>query len=859
MGELIFGVIGWALVLWFLGAFDQDSKPIKKQPPVRQQKIVTKQPELDPVKELLKKYKKFFDELLKYPLTHDQRLSIVDSRRRNLVLASAGCGKTSVLIAKLAYLHFQEDKPLSKILILAFNSSVRKELQDRLKEIGIVDAEIHTFHSFGKSVLKHYNQNSKLDKHASEDTSGVISTNFIRELIYKCSDEHPELLRKILEFRALCRHHQVYKLANSMGEFQELMQSFPYKKSRTIINDDKRFVSLPVLGGKFAVKSQQEWLIANWFILNGINVKYETAFPNVDFDYTPDFYIPEANLWIEHFAIDRDGKSPFEGYVDDANEKKNLHQSRDSNFECTYSYEYYEDIIIEKLESIMKKNDIELNPLSEKEIQKLLDDMEVDTFFRYISEMLKLIKSNIISVDEISERLSMLEDKFRANRFKEIIIPLFNTYENYLRESETIDFEDMILKAINLLNSNSNDNEFKYSHILVDEFQDLSRTRKDLLEAILNLGYGELFGVGDDWQSIYRFTGADISMTLDFDDHFKSNGPFDFLDKDEIKKEHNISDGNKVFSVAKTHRCSKNISDLASSFIIKNPYQWAKDIESHQPKNSKIKFQTMDGYTTENLITLIKKLPQPKDEESIFVLYPFNRHGKLIDLKEVNKYFPKYKIQDGSIHRAKGLEADHVILLGMDSGPWGFPMLLGEDPLRDAFLPDSDKFEYSEERRVFYVAMTRARDQLVICNNSNDRPQSRFVDEVLSLVNSKNIPYEVFEIISDKLKVIGKCPECEKNRKSGMLHIKTKNPENHNPRSRGRKYKVFIGCNKFHRNTESYDFCDYVDHQSKVPCPHCLKEQERGFLEVSFSDNAPVVRLTCNKCNQFLNYYDFHK
>ena len=321
-------------------------------------------------------------------------------------------------------------------------------------------------------------------------------------------------------------------------------------------------------------------------------------------------------------------------------------------------------------------------------------------------------------MNEIPEKLSNLEDKFRANRFKEIIVPIFNSYENYLSKEKTIDFEDMILKAVNLLKTNEN-NEFKYSHILVDEFQDLSMARKNLLKSLLDLDDGELFGVGDDWQSINRFTGADVSLTLDFDTYFE----YKFFKKRQSDTEESefpsydlTFQPPKIFSVAQTHRCSKNISNIASDFITMNPYQWSKDIESKQTRNPKIKFQTMDEYKTKHVITLINRIPKPNTTESIFVLYPYNRISKLIDFDKVNESFSNISIQNGTIHSAKGLEADHVILLGMDQGPWGFPMLLGEDPLRDAFLPDSDNYEYSEERRVFYVAMTRAKFNLIIFN-----------------------------------------------------------------------------------------------------------------------------------------------
>ena len=858
--EILVVIAAWYAFIKFFG---EDNKPKinNYSSPPKPQKTVTKDPESEKLKRLLEENKVFFDNLLKYPLTHDQRVSILDSRKRNLVLASAGCGKTSVLISKLAYLHFQKGVPVSNILLLAFNSSVRSELKVRLKEIGIEDAEIHTFHSFGKSVLEYHKESIALDKHANEDTSGVITTNFIRELIFKASTQNPDLIRNVLEFRALCRHHSIFKLAKDMNEFRELMQSFPYKRSHTGINEDSRYIDLPVLGGEFAVKSQQEWLIANWFKLNGIKVKYESPFPNVDFKYTPDFYIPEADLWIEHFAINRDGSSPFPGYVDDANRKKELHEAHKSNFACTYSYEYYEDTIIEKLESILRANGIEKNPLSNEELQKLLDSLEVDTFYRYISEMLKLIKANIISKEDIIERLSTLEDKFRANRFKAIILPIFETYEKHLQDSKTIDFEDMILKAVSLLKSDKNNAAFKYSFLLIDEFQDLSRTRYDLLNSLLNLGNGELFGVGDDWQSINRFTGADVSITLEFDDLFKYDWfpftAFDINEENPTPKDQKIL--TKIFSASQTHRCSQNISKLASSFITKNPSQWKKDIVSNQKKNSEIKFQSMDAYNTKNLITLIKRMSVPNQEESIFILYPFNRLGKEINFEKLDEYFPKFKIQHGSIHRAKGLEADHVILIGMDQGPWGFPMLLGEDPLRDAFLPASDVYEYSEERRVFYVAMTRAKDNLIICNNPKNGPQSRFVDEIERIADLEKIPYEILPIITDNSAAVGRCPACVSNRRNGFLLIKTKNPKNHTGKSYGRKFNAFLGCSLFHENKESHNFCDYMDHNSPIPCPACLKKNESGFLSIHFNDRAPKVRLECDHCSQVLNYYDFHK
>lgn len=857
------------IVLFFAAIFifNSDSSPRTSSTQQPVQKVVTNTEPSDSQKKLLEQLNSFFSNLLSYPLTLDQRIAIINDHKRNLVLASAGCGKSSVLIARYAYLEKIKKINSSKILIMAFNSAVRVELRERLKAIGIEQANIHTFHSFGRSVLEHQNISVELNQFAREDTHGIIATNLVEMLVDQIAKNNPFIKQQILEFRALCRFQDAYQFASTHEEYQLLVNSIPFRRDSNKLNDENRFFTIPSLDKNIHVRSQQELLIANWLIINGIKFEYEKSYPGADFTYKPDFYLNDASLWLEHFAIDRDGNSPFPGYVDEYSQKLNFHQAAGTNFECTYSYEYSENSIIEKLESILKKHGIEKKPLKEEQIEALLQKIEIQPFYRVITEILKLIKSNNLSDSEVIKKLNQVYESFRAVRFLEIIIPIRQEYEKYLSDTNTIDYDDMILTAANELSTNNTSadirNSFSFEEILIDEFQDISFSRSELLKSLFRIGDPNLFSVGDDWQSIYRFTGADISHTLNFQESYRYKIPEE-LQSIEFTDNHGefikgISRSQSltpppIHAVKDTHRCSKNIALLGLQFITRNPDQLYKNIESSRKTNKPIKFAQIDEYSTEMISLLLEEIPSSISKKTIFILAPFNRLLKPenIDFRLLENKFSQFEIKYSSIHGSKGLEADHVILIGIDSGAYGFPVLWGEDPLRNIFLPKLDQYPHSEERRVFYVAMTRARESLIICALS--KGISDFYIEAQQICRDFNIPFE--EVIKSKKGFVGKCPECNKSGRPGRLLIKTANPNRARTYKRQKKYSVFIGCNMFNEaHKESPLFCNYSSNQ--VPCPNCLSHGVEGQLQINFNDSHPKVRLECYKCNHFLNYYDY--
>ncbi len=200
------------------------------------------------------------------------------------------------------------------------------------------------------------------------------------------------------------------------------------------------------------------------------------------------------------------------------------------------------------------------------------------------------------------------------------------------------------------------------------------------------------------------------------------------------------------------------------------------------------------------------------------------------------------------------MEADHVIILGLDSGQFGFPRLWHDDPLRTVFLPASDTYQYAEERRVFYVAMTRAKESLFICHKAKES-SSPFFLEAIEVARNKNIPHKLITISDDEL-IIGPCPRCEETGKRGLLRVKSKRPEINSGRN---KYSLFAGCSLYHpEKIGTFDFCDFIHPAKDVRCPKCEREGRAGSLYITHSDNHPKLRVQCHICDVLLNYYDLH-
>lgn len=329
----------------------------------------------------------------------------------------------------------------------------------------------------------------------------------------------------------------------------------------------------------------------------------------------------------------------------------------------------------------------------------------------------------------------------RLARFLALFERIANEWERRLREADCVDFDDMLLMAADHIESGSFASP--YQMVLVDEFQDTSRAKVRLLKALLKNAGDEahLCVVGDDWQGINRFAGADISVMTEFETVF---------------------DHSTRLMLNTTFRCPTQLCKASSAFVQANPRQIKKTVETTNLYAKK----ALHAFAAETQPLALERL-----EQDLQSMYNFAREGKLsadssdrISVMMLGRYNndepPGWRlwqrrfadflhIEYRTVHSSKGLEADYVMLLNVVEGMMGFPSQITDDPVLQIAMPEPDPYPLAEERRLFYVGLTRARRQVRIYSQS-DSP-SRFLSE---LARSGAVEIETHD------GVLAECPKC---------------------------------------------------------------------------------------------------
>ena len=334
-------------------------------------------------------------------------------------------------------------------------------------------------------------------------------------------------------------------------------------------------------------------------------------------------------------------------------------------------------------------------------------------FIRLVVTFVTLIKSSCKSVDEVLRQTKNAGDERSTFIIKNIFQPVYKRYIEELANINQIDFTDAILQATDICRSS---HPVKYDYIIVDEYQDISVDRYNFLK-VLREGNppAKLYCVGDDWQSIYRFSGSDMALFNQFSDYFGQT---------EINK------------IETTYRFGEPLVSLSSQFIQRNEAQIKKNIHPFNPQvKTELQFCNYERRDYCNVIgQLVASIPLDK---SVFLLgrYSFDDYYLSFmykSVKEGNRFFyiiGDRKIEFLTVHKSKGLEADYVIILQCNKDTYGFPSLVSDDPVLNYVLTKSDQYPYGEERRLFYVAITRAKVKTYILYDR--RFPSVFVDEFL--------------------------------------------------------------------------------------------------------------------------------
>jgi len=688
------------------------------------------------IKARLEEYKTFFDgkqHNLK-PLDILQREAIVIDDKHNLVIAGAGAGKTAVLTSKIAYLINRQDKPKikpEKILVLAFNNLAVAEIQKRMKEnFQIEGVNITNFHKLGCHIIKEETAVFPSLFENADDTKIRSRLRLVANELLK-NKQYQDM---ILEY--LSSHLEDEVTFEDEVEYYEYMRN---KKYTTLKGE--------------SVKSIAERDIANFFFTHKIEYEYEKEvdwIKNNNQEYNPDFWLSEYDIYIEHWGLNRTnevpvwfkGNNPSEEYLKNKKWKLQQFERYKKKLVESWSYERTEGKLIENLMENLKKisKDIKFNRLSYEEIVKRTNTYKENAqeILEMIYSFINLAKANGIHSDEIQKRINSNQYSERQKLFSKIALEFFIEYEKLLEDTKKSDFNDMIIKATNLIKKNSQNYKDKYDYILIDEFQDISKPRLDMIKVLLDCNPNtKLLCVGDDWQSINGFAGSEVEYFINFK-------------KEEFKY------CEEIF-LKTNYRSSKMVVEMSNQLISKNKNRIKKEVFYDKEKSvigSKAVVYVLpsssikdEKYRIDRAIEIIRQLLEKGvDAKEIMVLSRFNKILRDLKMSCQNsshiipvedKEERKKGITLCSVHKSKGLEAKYVIMLDIISGTYGFPSEIKDSSVLEIARNNKNRDTFEEERRLFYVALTRSKEFIYIFTIKDN--QSIFLKEISDFVEEKEI------------------------------------------------------------------------------------------------------------------------
>ncbi|ABG40786.1 UvrD/REP helicase [Paraglaciecola sp. T6c] len=714
----------------------------------------------------------FFQRVESNPLTDKQRRACIIDDDNNLLLAGAGTGKTSVMVGRAGYLLTSGQAKPDDILLLAYGQKAATEIDERIKhKLDGQSIKASTFHSLGLYIITSVEgKKPTLSPWVNDEqkkNKWVLASleNQLQNVSYQ---------KQVIEYLS-----NYYYQSMSPFDFDALSDYSRY------LNEN----NVRTLKGE-PVNCFGHLHIANWLYRNGIEYRYQAKYAfDVENKHIggnrADFYLPHADVYIEYYVLDDEGNTP--SYTDN-----NRYQAMMENKRQLYSYHgsrcielFYYQYVNGKLNSILKRS---ANKLQVKNVpllnEKMLNTLQKSNYLSELAilfcQLIGLYKSAISSKFSVKAVLADITSKGKAIDSQQariaftLLRPIFQHYQKHLSQHAYIDFEDMISKAITYVEKGHFTAPWRY--IMVDEFQDISEPRARLVRSLRDSTRSvsalprknesvpssrevlprkqsqsaSIFCVGDDWQAIYRFSGADVSLTTQFTQYF----------------------GHSIENVLdQTFRFNNRIGDVATQFISRNPAQITKNIRSlvkvADPRirvlysdtrlNSETQSSNTEKLLHQALATLAGKVDEISEQHNkrgktekirptqsskkdtlrqcskptVYILARFwfqlpDREG----LEALNKQYTKLHIKCLSFHAAKGKEADYAIITGMTAGKHGFPADKVTSPVVEALLPKQETFTYAEERRLFYVALTRAKHHVYVLADMTQA--SAFVTELMN-------------------------------------------------------------------------------------------------------------------------------
>ena len=664
----------------------------------------------------LSRCSQYFDTVLAYPLDTQQREAVVSLEDNVLVISSAGSGKTMTTVGKVRYLIDVQHVQAEKILLITFTRKAAESLSERLGEKKL---KCRTFHKLALDIIGE----------ATGEKPTITPPDFSVQVYHRLSEENPAFKAAIADYIIRSRYTM-----RDQFEYSSMEDYMLDRQKHGIQAFFKDMDGRPVF-----CKSDEESQICDFLGSRGIKFRYEEKYEvnTVDADYRqycPDFSIyidgpdgTQKRIYLEHFAVNEAGRCPsfFSPedeikYQQGISWKRDLHHQNGTILLETSSAGFHRGDVFQVLTKQLLNLGTVFSKATQQNVARELVRQE-ENILAMLTAFNFLLKSRDTSMENIRQQAGQGPDAVTVN---DIVAPFVEAYHRMEEENNEIDFTDAIIRATELCN---NGHRPDYDYILVDEFQDISMDRYRFLQALRRKEpLTKLFCVGDDWQSIYRFAGSDMALFKTFDKYFGYT---------------------KKCLMETTYRFGEPAIAESSKFILANPEQAVKNVHSFRDDaETTLDFLATEG--REGVVETVKYLAdQISADKEILLLgrYGFDvnifKNTELAVHEGQNGTYVAYgrrKMNFMTVHQSKGLECDYIILLNCNGGTIGFPSQISDSPVLKYVLSEPDAYAFSEERRVFYVGITRAKKHTWVLYDINN--PSPFVKEFVQTLEPETKP-----------------------------------------------------------------------------------------------------------------------
>lgn len=697
--------------------------------------------------------KQYFDDMYKgiddnIHLDEEQCKAILADEKYSLIIAGAGTGKTTTMVSKVKYLVDKKNADPNRILVMSYTRKATEEIAKRIGDNFNLPVHVTTFHSLGYEYIREL---------FSDHTCVVMDKNKRNEIyleyfrnIYKDKKNIEEIINNF-EFLKIQRRFifsqyfmNNYKNYETYDEFVDAYVAHKLDEARTIgvqslIDEwvERQMLkdsAITSIKGEY-VKSAGEMVIANFLYTNGIDYSYEDVYDEIMENgsiYKPDFTIDYAGekIYIEYFGLDDPEYNKIKKI------KEEFHTSRGNKFIEINRLPL--DQIVDELDSKLKEFKVEYKPLKEEviyeHILRLNPLSQVFPFVYFLRDCLIARKES--RYREQNDLETNYVKNYREGNKSELLVQYkyitefakFYNNKSFGGDVYYFDFADLLYYSNKYIEKLTKDTKLRFDYIIIDEYQDISQIKYELTYKTAKRNDSKVYAVGDDWQSIYAFSGSRIEYIYDFEKYFE---------------------GSKNFKITRTYRNSQELIDYSGKFIMENEDQIKKQLISNKHIEDTIIYRTFnssEGIMAE--IDCLKKtileIHKENPSHKILVLARTNRMvNRVIEDSEllndigskiIFKGHEDIQIDNMTMHKSKGLTYDEVIIIGLNSS---FP-----HPDVDNYWyidlyrnkPITEPIPFAEERRLFYVALTRTKNKVYLLIDENEKRRSEFIAELDKII-----------------------------------------------------------------------------------------------------------------------------